>query len=156
MKRGKYEYMGLRVKYTLRKSSCDSKIPTGQQKNDNKQLIALLLKSFCLWQPSPFPTRCESKWSSEIETLDGQSWSWLYQAPGDIVSLAVDPPSNMINSNKISSSTRCAWYVLQSQNFPPRAQYECEEHFHNVKSWKLCCIIKISRTWFWISVLNDK
>jgi len=51
MNRGKYAYVGLWVKYAIRKSSCVSKIPPGQQKRLNitvfvfqstKQLIALL------------------------------------------------------------------------------------------------------------------
>ena len=50
------------------------------------------------------------------------------------------PPSNLFASNKVSSSTRCARYVRHSQDFPPRAQYMYEKHFHNAKSWPLCCI----------------
>ena len=50
------------------------------------------------------------------------------------------PPSNLFDSNKVSSSTRCARYVRHSQDFPPRAQYMYEKHFHNAKSWPLCCI----------------
>jgi len=50
------------------------------------------------------------------------------------------PPSNLFTSNKMSSSTRCAWYVRHSQDFPPRVQYMYEKHFHDAKSWPLCCI----------------
>jgi len=50
------------------------------------------------------------------------------------------PPSNLFDSNKVSSSTRCARYVRHSQDFPPRAQYMYEKHFHNAKSWPLCGI----------------
>jgi len=31
-------------------------------------------------------------------------------------------------------------YVRHSQDFPPRAQCMYEKHFHNAKSWPLCCI----------------
>ena len=40
----------------------------------------------------------------------------------------------------MSSSTLCARCVQHSQDFPPRAQYMCEKHFNNAKSWPLCCI----------------
>jgi len=41
---------------------------------------------------------------------------------------------------KPTSSTRCAWYVRYSQDFLTRAQYMYKKHFHNAKSWPLCCI----------------
>jgi len=51
------------------------------------------------------------------------------------------PPSNPFASNKVSSSTRCAWYVRHSQDFLPRAQYMYKKHFHDAKSWPPpCCI----------------
>ena len=50
------------------------------------------------------------------------------------------PPSNLFTSNKMSSSTRRTGYVRHSQDFPPRAQYMYEKHFHDAKSWPLCCI----------------
>jgi hypothetical protein len=50
------------------------------------------------------------------------------------------PPSNLFASNKVSSSTRCAWYVRHSQDLLPRAQHMHKEHFHDAKSWPLCCI----------------
>ena len=40
----------------------------------------------------------------------------------------------------MSSSTRCAWSVRHSQDFPSRAQYMYEKHFHDANSWPLCCI----------------
>ena len=43
-------------------------------------------------------------------------------------------------ASKVSSSTRCARCVRHSQDFPPRAQYMYEKHFHHAKSWPLCCI----------------
>jgi len=46
---------------------------------------------------------------------------------------------NLFTSNKVSSSTRCAWYVWHSQDFPPRALHMCERRFHDAKSWPLCC-----------------
>ena len=49
------------------------------------------------------------------------------------------PPSNLFTSNKVSSSTRCALYVPHSQDFLPRAQNVYEKHFHDAKSWPLCC-----------------
>jgi hypothetical protein len=50
------------------------------------------------------------------------------------------PPSNLFTSNKMSSSTRRAWYVRHSQDFPPRAHYMYEKHFHDTQPWPLCCI----------------
>ena len=50
------------------------------------------------------------------------------------------PPSNLFTSNKVSSSTRCAWYVRHSQDFLPRAQHMYEKYFCDAKSWPLCCI----------------
>ena len=50
------------------------------------------------------------------------------------------PPSNLFTFNKMSSSTQRAWYVRHSQDFPPRAHYMYEKHFHDTKSWPLCCI----------------
>jgi len=50
------------------------------------------------------------------------------------------PPSNMFTSNKVSSSTRCARCVRDSQDFLPRATYMYGKHFHDAKSWPLCCI----------------
>jgi len=50
------------------------------------------------------------------------------------------PPSNLFDSNKVTISMWWTRYVRHSQDFPPRAQYMCEKHFHDAKSWPLCCI----------------
>ena len=50
------------------------------------------------------------------------------------------PPSNLFTSNKMSSSTRRTGCVRHSQDFPPRTQYMYKKHFHDAKSWPLCCI----------------
>ena len=62
---------------------------------------------------------------------------------GDIVRLAIVlwcPPSSPFTSDKMSSSTRRAWHVQHRQDFQPWAQYMYEKHFHDAKSWPLCCI----------------
>jgi len=50
------------------------------------------------------------------------------------------PPSNLFDSNKVSSWTRCARYVRHSQDFAPRVQHTYVKHCHDAKSWPPCCI----------------
>jgi len=40
----------------------------------------------------------------------------------------------------MSTSTQSTWYVPHSQDFQPPAQYMFEKHFHDARSWLLCCI----------------
>ena len=54
--------------------------------------------------------------------------------------MSKDPPSNLFASKQVSFWTRCARYAWHRQDFPLRAQYVYEQHFHGAKSWPLCCI----------------
>ena len=66
------------------------------------------------------------------------------QTPGDIVRLAivlsVVPSFKSVHIQQDVTSTQSAWYVPHSQDFLSRAQYMYEKHFHDAKSWPLCCI----------------
>jgi len=77
------------------------------------------------------------KMHSLVIYSSANSWRWSYVLPSCDLWC---PPSNLFTSNKMSSSTRCAWYVGHSQDFPPRAQYMYEKRFHDAKSWQLWCI----------------
>jgi len=67
------------------------------------------------------------------------------------------PHSNLFTSNKVSSSTRCAWYVRHSQDFHARTQHMYTKYFHDAatESWPLCCFSPVLRLlpWFLVFVL---
>jgi len=77
------------------------------------------------------------KWARELSETNKKLLAISYVLPSCYLSY---PPSNLLTSNKMSSSTRRAWYVRHSQDFPPRAHYMYEKHFHDTQPWPLCCI----------------